>query len=252
MKAVRQKKLIKLLNTAEMMTIRELAERLSVSKMTIRRDLEEMEQQRVIRRLHGGAVLLSQPDAPDPYDALLSVQREAKQRIGKAAAAMVQRGSIVCFDAGTTPLAAAQNIVSSQKFTAITLGLVTAQTLCRNEQVDVVHIGGEIHHPTYSSCGSMACELLTKLQADMAFISAKAVDVSAGTYERLGPLSEPRKALVSIAKKIVLLADHTKFEARSLCLSIPISEIHCVVTDTDTNPQHIEQLRSMGKQVLVV
>lgn len=251
MKKVRQEQLVKLLSRNGVMTVAELADVLKVSKMSIHRDLEELERQKVIKRLHGGAVLANELDTLEHFDTLMNTQWASKQEIGKLGASLVEENMIVAFDGGTTPLSVAQHISERLPFTAITLNLLTAQLLCRNTNVGIVQIGGEVYHPVYTSCGTMAVNSILKLRADLAFISTKSFDVALGTFEPLGPLVEPRKALCSIAKKVVLVVDHTKFTARSMCLSINIEQIDCVITDAKTDASFIEALRAQGKEVLV-
>lgn len=248
----RQEKLLDLLKINNMMSVSELSEILGTSKMTIRRDLENFQQHGIIEKVHGGAILSKiESEQPSFQERVAEFDLE-KQKIGIEAAKLINEGSIVFFDSGTTPLAIIKNVPNHIQYTAITTGLATAIALCNNPNVNVVSIGGEIHSSSYTSVNHMAVDMIKKFNADMAFISTKAFSIPEGTYESLLPLIEIKRAIVSVSKKVILVADHSKFETKSLCLSIPMEQIDLIITD-DKTPKHvIEQMNYSNKQVIVV
>jgi len=248
----RQNKLLELLKINNLMSVSELAEILSTSKMTIRRDLEYFEQNGMIEKIHGGAVLLKSDNGQPSFKERVIEYNTEKQRIGKEAAKLIKEGSIVFFDSGTTPLAIIENVSDNLGFTAITTGLATAIALCNKPKVNVVSIGGDIHCSSYTSINHMAVEMIKRFNADMAFISTKAFSIPEGTYELLLPLIEIKRAIVSISRKVILVADHSKFENKSLCLSIPMSSIDFIITDDKTPQLLISEIIANGKEIIVV
>lgn len=235
-----------------MMSIADLSEKLNSSMMTVHRDLEYLEQKGIVKKVHGGAILVKSENNQPSFHERIDEYSKEKSRIGKEAAKLIKEGSIVFFDAGTTPLAVIDSIPGDLEFTAITTGLMTAIALCNKPNVNVINIGGNIHHTSYSSTNHISVELIKRFNADLAFISAKAFSLPEGTFEPLLPLIEVKRAIVSVSNKVVLLLDHSKFETRSLCLSIPIEEIHTIITDSRTPKNFIDELREMGKEVFVV
>lgn len=251
-KELRQKNLIDFLSENTIMTISELAKQLNSSMMTIRRDIGHLEQQGIVKKLHGGALLIrNDPEQPSFYERIEELDNE-KKRIGKAAAKFIDKGKIVFFDAGTTPLAVIEHIPSNFEFTAISAGLMTSVALCSRHNVNIISIGGNIHTSSYSSVNYLAIDMIHRFNADIAFISTKAVSVNEGTFEAQLPLIEVKKAIVKASNKVILLADHSKFEAKSLCLSIPMEDIDTIISDDKLPEEIITNLRDTGKEVIIV
>jgi len=234
------------------MSITELSEKLNYSKMTIRRDLEYLEQKGIIKKVHGGAFLIKDDNNQPSFQERIDEYSSEKTRIGKEAAKMITQGSVVFFDAGTTPLSIVDYIPDDIEFTAITAGLMTAIALCNKPKVHIINIGGNIHHTSYSSVNHISVDLIKKFNAELAFISTKAFIFPHGTYEALIPLIEIKQAIVSASKKVVLLADHSKFESRSLCLSIQMNNIHTIITDSMTPKSLTDAIRKENIEVIVV
>lgn len=251
LKHVRQKKLQDLLISREIMSIAELADALDASMMTIRRDLEMIEKEGIIRRIHGGAVIARSTEQL-PFRERMKENNAEKGRIGKAAAALIQAGDIVFFDAGTTPLFIVDHIPDNIEFTAITTGLMTAVALTNKRKANVINIGGNIHKSSYSSTNHLSVDMIRRFNADKAFISTKAFSFPSGTFEAMLPLIEVKKAIVSVSREVILLADHSKFETKSLCLAIPLGSINTVITDSAVPEETIKLLRENGKNVIVV
>jgi len=220
--------------------------------MTIRRDLEYLAQKGIVRKVHGGAVFLQQSDTMQPsFETRFDEFAAEKSRIGRCAASMIQNDSVICIDAGTSTLAIVDHIPDELRFTAITPSLMTAMSLCKKPNASIIHSGGSIHHSSYASEGFMAAEYVNRFNADIAFISTKSISIPEGTFEALLALIEVKRALAAIAKRTVLLVDHSKFMSRSLCKSFPMEEIDCIITDDGVCPEFIEQLRALGRDVIV-
>ena len=250
-KEERQKQLIELLGKNDIMTVTELAGILGTSMMTIRRDLEYLESKGVIRKVHGGAFLARDEYSQPSFQRRMDEFGCEKNLIGKAAAGMIKEGSIVFFDAGTTTLAVVGHIPGNMQFTAITTGLMTAVALCGKEKAEVVNVGGYVHHTSYSSMSHIAVGMIKNFNADIAFVSTKALVYPQGAYEALLPLIEIKQAMISVSKKVVLLADHSKFENRSLSLSIPLSDIDTIITDEKTSREVLEKIAAVGKEIVI-
>lgn len=250
LKSLRQKNIVDLLSFSQAMSVAELSEKLNSSMMTIRRDLECLEQQGIVKKLHGGAVLVKEDAIQPSFEQRISESGTEKRNIGKAAAGLIKRGSIVFFDAGTTTLAAVESIPADLEFTAITTGLITAFELCKKPKANVINIGGYIHNTSYSAINHISVEMIKRFNADMVFISTKAVSFPEGTFESLLHLIEVKQAMVSVSREVILLADHSKFETKSLSLSIPLKQIHILITDKKTPEDMLNKIQAMGVRVI--
>ena len=252
LKDVRQKHIVELLTAQGALSIAELAVRLDASMMTIRRDLDALEQEGLVKKMHGGAVLVSGDNGQPSYHERSAERQEEKSRIGKAAAGLIKPGAVVLFDAGTTPLAVVGHIPPDLEFTAITTGLMTAAELCSSTSAAVICVGGNIHPSSYSAINYLAIDMLSRFHADIAFISTKSVLVPDGLFETQLPLIEVKRKMVSISDRAVLLADHSKFTAKAMCLSVPMKDVHTLITDDKLPADVRERLAAMGTELVVV
>ncbi|GHV85155.1 GntR family transcriptional regulator [Spirochaetia bacterium] len=250
-KSLRHKNILELLNSKGAVSISEMADTFGASMMTIRRDIDALEKGGKVCKMHGFATLAGEAGQPS-YQERVSEFNEEKNCIGKAAAAMIQRDSIVLFDASTSSLAVAQYIPEDLEFTAITTGLMTATALCNRTKANIICIGGNVHHSSYSAINYMAAEMLGRFHADLAFISTTAISLPEGLFEMYLPLIEIKKAIVAHSDRTVLLVDHSKFSAKALCLSIPLQDISLVITDNETPEETLNKLTEMGKEYRIV
>ena len=248
----RHEKLLYILSKEHSMKISDLSERLGTSMMTIRRDLDYLEDKKIVKRFHGGVALMKTDyGQPSFYERIEEFSKE-KHIIGQSAASLIQPDSTVFFDAGTTTLAAIEHIPGNLEFTAITTGLLTAVALSNKPQISVISIGGNVHQSSYSSIGYISLEIINKFHADLAFISTKAIMIPHGTYEAKLPLIEIKRAIVEASDKVILLADTSKFMNKSMCHAIDLKDIDMIITDSKLGFRHIEALRDLGKEVIQV
>lgn len=251
LKDVRQKHIVELLAAHGALSIAELAHRLDASMMTIRRDLDALEQEGLAKKMHGGAVSVGSDCGQPSYYERSAERQDEKNRIGKIAAGMITQGSIVLFDAGTTPLAVVRHIPPELEFTAITTGLMTAAELCNRTSASVICVGGNVHPTSYSAINYLAIDMLGRFHADIAFISTKSVVLPEGLFETQLPLIEIKQKMVSMSDRVVLLADHTKFACRAMCLSVPLCDVDVIISDCKLHLDIREKLAALGKKPLV-
>jgi Transcriptional regulators of sugar metabolism len=235
----RHDKIIDILQKGNSIKISELAEMLGSSMMTIRRDLDKLEELGTVKRFHGGVSLArSENSQPSFYERIAS-SGEEKRAIGAEAAKLVMPGAAVFFDAGTTPLAVLDFIPDDLPFTAITPGLLTAVKLCSKPMVNVYVIGGTVHKNSFSSTDYTAVEALKRFHADLAFISARSVVLPDGLYEVQMPLIEIKRTAVDASDKVVLLADSSKFKIKSMCKVCSMCDIDSVITDEGIDTEYV-------------
>lgn len=251
-KTQRHEKLIELLSKKKVMSVADLSKILNASVMTIRRDLDQLEKDNVVKRVHGGA-LLAKADYKQPsFDERYTQYCDEKKRIGEETAKRIRENEIIFFDAGTTTLAVAEYIPKDIKFTAITTGLLTAVALSGLPNVSVVNIGGSVHQSSYSCVNSLAVDTIRRFHADKAFISTKAFVYPLGTYEAQLSLIEVKKAMVDSSEYVILLADHSKFSGKSLCQSVDFGDIDEIITDTGLPDGIKNEILSSGKKIMLV
>lgn len=235
-------------------TVRELAERLKVSEVTIRRDLGILEEEGGILRIHGGAMARRHGTASEPlWGAKRMLRKDAKDRIGRAAAARIQPGETVVLDSGTTTFAVAEAI--EVPCSVVVVDVQIALELAahpRHEGIQVLVVGGEVRRGLFSTTGHFALEMLSQLHVDRAFLSADAVDIRAGVTNATVQGTAVKKAIVDSANEVVLVADASKLGLVALSTVAPLSALDVWITDSSLTREALDDLRAAGLQVEVV
>ncbi|MCD6032136.1 MAG: DeoR-family transcriptional regulator, partial [Thermomicrobiales bacterium] len=203
----------------------ELAELFDVSPMTIRRDLQALEEQGLVEAVHGGARSSLQSPFELSFAQRELVNAESKRAIGRLAASLVSDGEAVALDASTTTVQVARNLVGRRRVTVVTNGIMAAAELGHRPGIDVIVTGGQLHQ-TASLVGPFARATIEQLRVDWLFFSVT------GITEDLvltGPSefdAETKLALMSIARRVVLVADSTKFGRDSYVRVAPLGAVH--------------------------
>lgn len=242
----RRQRILQMLEAQGSLRTTDLQRTLGVSLATVRRDLEALAQQGVIERIHGGALLRTLGTAFEPPFAVKSaVMLAEKERISKRAAEMVPVGATVVLDSGSTTCALARQL-AGRRVTIIALDVAAAQAAAVGE-TEVLLVGGRVRNGLFSLVGPWTEETLKSLFGDFFFMGADAVDGSEITNSTVEEAAVKRIG-IRIARKVVLLADHTKFGRRSLAQVCRLSDVSTIVTDSGIGPleeallEHVEQV----------
>jgi DeoR/GlpR family transcriptional regulator of sugar metabolism len=185
---------------------------------------------------------------------MLSMEKNkvAKQALAKAAASLIKPKNIISVDSGSTTYAIAEQIPPNYSVKVITNCLMTALKFSQNLQNEVIQVGGLIHPDTSSTTDFLATEFLHKFGTDIAFITANAFNMPLGAYDSIVSLIESKRAFMSITKRVVLLVDSSKFNRHSMYLSVPIGNVHTVITDENAPRDVVNQLIDLGKETIIV
>ncbi len=237
-------------------SIRELADRLSVSGMTIRRDLEELAGDGIVRLVHAGAVLApggAQDFLPRYSLSEAGAERAGeKSRIGREAAAMVSDGEIVIIDSGTTTEWLARSLRPDLRATVICFALNVLLEVHRREGCEVVFGGGVLHRNSLMFEAPENAALVRRHRATRAFISAS------GASERLGitcvnPYEvATKRAAIDSAQQRVLVVDSSKFGRVQAAFVAELAEFDVVITDSGIPAEYADLLRSRRIELRVV
>lgn len=231
--------------------VRELAEAFAVSEATIRQDLERLEIEGLITREHGGAFLRSMPQQVRDMALQHQVNMDAKRRIGRLAASLVQDGQTIILDSGSTTTEVALNLLERQDLTVVTNALNIALTLGALPSCSVHVTGGQFKAPTLSLSGERSAGFLEGLHAEICFLATGAVSLEAGlTYPSLADL-HVKRAMVAAATRICLVADSSKIGRTAFSALGPIDLIHTLITDAGLRDEDRRGFESRGVSVLV-
>lgn len=233
-------------------SVQELGQELSVSESTVRRDLKELEDARLLKRTHGGAVSLQSvnfeaafPDKEDRFQA-------EKLRIAGAAAGMIQEGDAILLDGGTTTLQIARALKSFRNLKVITNSMMALNELkdCRNIEVSIT--GGMLRPDTMAFVGPMTERSLDMVRVDKAFLGTNGLDIREGITTPNMLEAATKRKMIAVAKQSILLADHSKIGQISFCKVAGLQEMdHCIL-DTDTPESFLRELGKMDVDYTLV
>jgi DeoR family transcriptional regulator, aga operon transcriptional repressor len=236
-------------------TLEELMKRLGASSASIRRDLSALQQQGLVRRTHGGAMLI-EPLLYEPfrYDSLFQTRAQhrpaEKRRIGAAAAELIREHETIGFTAGTTTTQVARNIRNRRNIRVITNAINIAMELCNCEGLQTFVTGGVVQWAgSFSLVGQAAINFLNEIYLDKVFISACGVDLRRGVTVIEPEESLTFRAMVQQAKTRIVVADSTKLGALTPAFVCPISDIHVLVTDTRASDKTVAPFIERGIEV---
>jgi len=231
--------------------VRELAAAFAVSEVTIRQDLEKLEGDGHLERVHGGAFLRSMTGQVQAMALQHQVNLAAKQRIGCAAAALVEDGETIILDSGSTTSEVAAHLLQRRDLTVITNGLNIALALGAQPSIAVHMPGGHFKAPTLSVSGERSAAYFEGLHARRLFLATAAVSLEAGlTFPSLADLPVKR-AMIACAAQVCLVADSSKIGRTAFSSLGPIDLIHCLVTDDGIADADARAFRDAGIEVII-
>ncbi|MGY3679295.1 DeoR/GlpR family DNA-binding transcription regulator [Streptomyces sp. TE33382] len=217
---------------ADRVSVAELSQRLGVSEMTVRRDLDALERQDLVRRVHGGAVATKAREEGAGFVAREPWQAATKDRLGARVAAMVEPGSRVLLDAGTTTVHVAEHLAARGPLTVAVLSLQAAVCLADRPGIDLLIVGGRSRPGERSLVGPLALRTLESLAFDCFIMSIGGVHAEHGWSEFSLDDAAVKQAGLAQATRTVAVADATKLGVRAFSQVAPLGVVDGFVTDT--------------------
>lgn len=228
----------------------ELARQFHVSAITARRDIIWLEQEGLLKRIHGGAVPNSAPPAITHVSVRMRAASEAKRAIAMVAVELVTPGARIFLDAGSTCAYLAQELPIDMDLTVITHSLANIAVLAHKPRIQVISPGGELNVRLDAFIGTMTEHTLATFHADLAFIGAAGVDLEQGfTTDGLSE-GQIKTLMARHAHEAIVLADSTKLGKMAFRSVLPLTAASQIITDADA-PEHLcSELRQCGIKVV--
>ena len=250
--AERRKRILDLVNLDGGVRTTALAEATRASLPTVRRDLEFLGRQGLVIRTHGGAVAHSRSTTYEPpYRQKIHLAAEEKERIGKAAAALIAEGDCVILDSGSTCMQIARH-AHGKTFTAVVLDLPIAMELADDPRVDVLVVGGKARTGLYCMVGPLTEDTLEQLHVNRLFLGADGIHVSYGVTNATAAEVPVKRAAIRAAQEVVLVADSSKFQRQVLMQVCSLDAVHHIVTDRGLPAKVLRALRRRSIRVTTV
>ena len=226
----RRNEILQVVEAQGFVTIEALAAHFDVSAQTVRRDIIELDAQGLLRRFHGGAGASENLERPS-YSQKKSLQSPAKIRIARAAAELIEDGSSVFIDVGTTAEAAATALKNKNGLKVFTASYAAALIFAEHPTTVVEVAGGRLDGPDGSLVGARTTRWLSGLRIDYALIACSAIEPDGSVLDFSGDKIEVKRAAMSIARCSLLMADHTKFARRATYKLAELQDFDHLVID---------------------
>jgi DeoR family fructose operon transcriptional repressor len=228
---------------------RDLVELLGVTDETIRRDILKLAETGAVRTSRGGPVAVGPQDRTGA-DIRMRVRSQEELASGARTAELVEDGSRIILDSGTTTLSLARALRTKRDLTVVTTAVTHAVELLGGPGTTVVMTGGEIRPLTYGATGELAVATLREVRVDIAFLAIHSVSVKGGlTYPSFEEVATKR-AMIEAASRVVLLADHSKFGREAFVKVAPITDVHTIVTSPGVDPAEADEIRAIGIEII--
>ena len=234
-----------------------LSEQLGVSVVTIRRDLDALEQKGLLQRTHGGAASI-EPLFYEPFrrdqSFMAQVERaaEEKRRIGRAAAALITPGETIALTPGTTTTEVIRGLPMNYNITVVTNTVNVAMELSKRKDVYVFVTGGHLHGEWFSLVGSAALKSLENMLINTMFIGADGRDAKWGASCFNADEAELNSTMMNLARRRVAVVDSGKLGIIANWRICSVTELNILVTDTKASDSEIEPFQKLGIEVMRV
>ncbi len=239
MQVARQQEIMSLARKSGRVNVEDLSAHFDVSPQTIRKDLRELSDRRLLDRVHGGAVIASSVQNL-AYQARRSISENEKREIGRAAAALVPSNSSLFVNIGTTTEEVARALMHHTGLLLITNNLHVASMLYPLEGIDVVIAGGPVRRSDGGVVGSRAVEMIQNFKVDFAVIGVSAIDADGALLDFDVREIQVAKTIIANARTVVLVADSSKFTRRASARIGHLREVDVFVTDRVPNAEFRE------------
>lgn len=233
--------------------VAELMRELDVSDMTVRRDLEALETQGLLLKVHGGATLLRDSTAHEPgFETKRGLQHESKVAIARRAAALVEPGMAVAISAGSTTFEVARRLTALPRLTVITNSVPAAEVLYHGGRSDqTVILTGGVRTPSDALVGPFAVNALRSVNVDLVFLGVHGMTERAGFTTPNLLESETHQALIETGGRLVITADHTKWGLSGVSTMARLSRADVVISDRLLDPAAQAVLRAEAGELIL-
>ncbi len=247
----RQNQILAILSDQGSVRVADLAQKLSVTEETVRRDLERLGNDGKLIRIHGGALAVEDNRRELPFDIRKSANLKEKTAIATEAARHVVEGDVVALDASSTAFELARALPDIS-ITVVTYALPVVTALTDRTRIRTICTGGALDVPSMSFYGPITERSLERFNVTKLFLSSKGVDLERGLSETSETQSDVKRRMIDLADQTYLLVDHSKLDVRSTVFFAATTSINTLITDRGADAAFIHRLQNIGPEVILV
>jgi DeoR family transcriptional regulator of aga operon/DeoR family fructose operon transcriptional repressor len=233
-------------------SVLELSKRLSVSEVTIRKDLALLEEEGSVLRTHGGAISVGRSRAELAFEVRARLHKTEKSLIGAEAARLVEDGDSIALDASSTALQIARHLKARRELTVVTNGIRVAMELSGRPSITVLMPGGAVRWEAFSLVGKWGATMLRQLNIQKAFVGAVGFTLEEGLTDVNAEEAELKRAMVVTAKDVIGVFDHTKWNRVAMATFCPTDRLRLVISDDRAPADSVKAARNLGIDVRLV
>ena len=235
--AVRHEQIKNMILNEKTVSVVKLSKLFSVSEETIRRDLNVLEEEGVLIRKHGGAIVANRVMSEVNNQALERVFVENKHKIALQSKSFIKNGDCLYIDASTTMYHVCKELDDSLRLTVLTNALNIMNLLGAKENINLIGVGGSLSKTRGCFIGRIAVNTLRSYHVDKAFISCRSISMEEGITDSNDDIAETKQAVIRRANQVILVADHSKFNKVSFTKVCDFDDIDDIITDEPLPPQ---------------
>lgn len=243
----RKQLILDLLKQNGQVVAKHLSQQWNLSEDTIRRDLRDLARDGLVLRVHGGALPASPAVANLAVRSGISIEQKAA--LGRAGAALVQRGQVVAIDGGTTSVQLVRHLPRDLPFTVVTHSPSIAVELMDHPSIEVLLIGGRLFRHSMVSVGSAAIEAIERIRVDIFFMGATGIHPKTGATTGDFEEAAVKRALSRQSAETIVLASPEKLNAASPYLIVPIGELSGLVVESWVSEEVLAPFREQGLSI---
>jgi DeoR/GlpR family transcriptional regulator of sugar metabolism len=244
----RRRVILEHLSTEGRVYAADLCRLLRVSEDTVRRDLRELDEAGLLRRVHGGA--LPRALAPMSHQARAGLQQPAKQAVAHVAAGLVQPGQVIFIDGGTTTLEVARSLPKDLRATVITVSPPVALALAEHPGIEVRLVGGRLHPQALTVVGAETVEALRQIRADLCLLGVCSLHIEGGITASLAEEAATKRAMIHHAAETVAVLTADKLGTLSPFVVAPAERLATLVTEASAPEATLSPFRKLNLRIL--
>lgn len=248
LKAERHKYIMTKLIEDQKVITADLALDLDLSEDTIRRDLNDLDDKNLLKKVYGGAIQTVEKPS-NVFDIVITAEEEKRKIVSKALS-LLHDGQVIIMSGGSTNLVFAKLIPSELKATIYTYSLPIAMQLSQHPNIDLIFIGGKMQKNAMVTIGMDVIQVLSKIKADICFIGASSINLKQGLTEVGYEVSIVKKAMIDSSDKVVSMFASNKLNTKMPHIVCDINQLSTIVTELDPEDSRLEEYRKLGVSIL--
>jgi DeoR/GlpR family transcriptional regulator of sugar metabolism len=251
--AERHRAILRALSSCGAVRVADLAGELAVSEMTVRRDLDTLDAQDLLRKVHGGAVARHNRGEEPRSSVKARQQRAEKAAIAAAAAETVEDGMTIAIGAGTTTTELARHLRSRSSITVVTNSINVFQELTTDDgaAAPLVYLSGGVRTPSDALVGPVADAAISSFRVDVSYLGVHGFDTAAGLTSPNIAEAQTNRTLIGVGGRLVVLADHTKYGEVGACVFAALRQVKTLIVDDGLTGSDREVLATLVGDLVI-